>query len=1055
MKGRRYAEEQIVRILGEVQGGRSVPGTAHQHRVSEGTIHRRRKQVGDMELSEVKRLRPLAAEGRWSMLCIAFPIAPGGHVRRIACALAALAIILALSAAAASAQELVTNPELLPTVDGAAPESWIFEEWDTGSSSRYSATGGRGGSPAAGIEVPSDQDRGSWYQRVPLGGRRRLHLTGCYRTEGISPHNAAAVRLTWLDAEREFLRNDRIELDAADDWTTFERVVSAPADAAILQVELFDFFRPGIVWWDSAHLREATREELLHFDDRPGGVGEWGFRPRAGEVCAVTPPAFVWRPQQGAVSYAVQVARDEQFADLAWGAAGIDLTAHVPPRTIEPGRYWWRVRFIDGEGSQSSWSLARGFTIPENAAAFPLPTRADLCARVPEGHPRLFLRPEELPRLRELARGPLKDRYDELVRRCEELIARPPNTADYPKYPEGMERLSPEWARIWRGARSYVERPLVGAATLGFIWRLGGPERYGEMARRLLMEVAEWDPVGATGYRYNDEAGMRYAWGFSRAYTMVADLLTDEEREKCRQVMRVRGTEMYAHLHRYRHHLWKPYSSHPNRAYHFLGEIGLAFHGEIPEAEDWAWFTTNVFFSVYPVWSDDDGGWHEGTSYWSSYIYWITEWLDIMQATLKLDGYGKPFFSQVGYYPIYAQPPNLPRIVFGDTTGVRVAPNLAPIMSVFAQTSGNPYWCDYVERIGGPVDSGGYRAFLHAARALERGETPRRSIAELPTSRLFRGTGLAFMHTDLTDAANDVMVAFKSSPFGSQSHGNEAQNSFELYAFGEPLLVRSGTREIHGSPHHRGWTQTTRSCNAITANGVGQMPNSASAVGRIRDFAAAPDCAWMVGDAAEAYATPMRRADRHMLFVKPDLLLVVDDLQTAEPATFEYWLHTVQPLQVQAPDDIALVVGGAGCRISFLAPDALRLTQSEGYDPPIRPPYDEQIHEYHLTAQIAEPSALRQFVTLIRPHRADQPIDPRAEYLALPAGHALRAPVPEGEALILLRTGSGRLAAWGLETDADVAVVRVDDGGQVGSCFVAGAGDVSWQGVPLAAQAAP
>jgi hypothetical protein len=124
--------------------------------------------------------------------------------------------------------------------------------------------------------------------------------------------------------------------------------------------------------------------------------------------------------------------------------------------------------------------------------------------------------------------------------------------------------------------------------------------------------VRRWDPKGATGYRYNDEAGMPYAYYFARTYTFVYDLLTEQQRQQCREVMRIRGDEMYRHLHP--RHLWQPYSSHSNRAWHFLGEIGIAFHGEIPEAEDWTWFAMNVFFNAYPVWSDDDGGWHEGTA---------------------------------------------------------------------------------------------------------------------------------------------------------------------------------------------------------------------------------------------------------------------------------------------------------------------------------------------------------------------------------------------------------------------------------------------------------
>ena len=60
-----------------------------------------------------------------------------------------------------------------------------------------------------------------------------------------------------------------------------------------------------------------------------------------------------------------------------------------------------------------------------------------------------------------------------------------------------------------------------------------------------------------------------------------------------------------------------------------------------------------------------------------------------------------------------------------------------------------------------------------------------------------------------------------------------------------------------------------------------------------------------------------------------------------------------------------------------------------------------------------------------------------------------------GEALVLLRTDPGRLSAWGLESEAEVAVVRIDAAGEVLSCFAAGAGAVMWQGEALETQTAP
>jgi putative transposase len=62
MKSRRYSEEQIVRILGEIGSGRSVAETARQYGVVEATIYRWREKFGGMEVSEVRRLRELEAE---------------------------------------------------------------------------------------------------------------------------------------------------------------------------------------------------------------------------------------------------------------------------------------------------------------------------------------------------------------------------------------------------------------------------------------------------------------------------------------------------------------------------------------------------------------------------------------------------------------------------------------------------------------------------------------------------------------------------------------------------------------------------------------------------------------------------------------------------------------------------------------------------------------------------------------------------------------------------------------------------------------------------------
>jgi len=61
-KGTRYKEEQIIRILKEVESGISVTEVCRKYGVSEQTVYRWRNKYGGLETSELQRLRELEAE---------------------------------------------------------------------------------------------------------------------------------------------------------------------------------------------------------------------------------------------------------------------------------------------------------------------------------------------------------------------------------------------------------------------------------------------------------------------------------------------------------------------------------------------------------------------------------------------------------------------------------------------------------------------------------------------------------------------------------------------------------------------------------------------------------------------------------------------------------------------------------------------------------------------------------------------------------------------------------------------------------------------------------
>lgn len=62
MRKKRYTEQQIVRILKEVESGKQVAEVARKHGVSEQTIYHWRSKYGGMDQAQLKLLKELQSE---------------------------------------------------------------------------------------------------------------------------------------------------------------------------------------------------------------------------------------------------------------------------------------------------------------------------------------------------------------------------------------------------------------------------------------------------------------------------------------------------------------------------------------------------------------------------------------------------------------------------------------------------------------------------------------------------------------------------------------------------------------------------------------------------------------------------------------------------------------------------------------------------------------------------------------------------------------------------------------------------------------------------------
>ena len=654
--------------------------------------------------------------------------------------------------------------------------------------------------------------------------------------------------------------------------------------------------------------------------DRAPLPDEWGYRPAEGAAVAVNPPPLSWVLEKGATTHAVQLADNANF-DRAMTMDGLPYTVYTHSAPLKTGKWFWRYRINSGP-----WSRTRTFVVSADAPVFPQPTMETLRKRIPSDHPRIFVHRSDLPRLKSYAAGDGKQAWSRFLAHADSIAAAEPT----PEPTVMGNSRNPETRDHWWSNRVQAIKALQEAEVLSFAWLMTGEQRYADPARRFTVALAKWNPDGPTNFTVNCEAAKPMLHRLARAYDWGYDLFSEDERAQIRAMLLRRANDAWksGEVRLGVGHLNQPYSSHGNRTWHKLAENAIATLGETPESERFLHYAVTKFFGAYPVWSDDDGGWHEGLSYLSGYMV-KTRWWMHLAAQLGLEPFRNPFFARVGEYAMYSAPPGSPDQGFGDLAFRPPGAGWA-FLHYFTRAAGNGHWAWWLDQWKVPQEGGEpVLDFIWSALTPVDPKPP----ADLPPSKVFRGTGVAVLNTTLLNSAENVQVRFKSSPMARWSHGHEPQNSFTLTAYGVPLLVNNVYRDLYGSPFHKDWVWHAKSQNSVLVNGEGQKPHSADLGGRIDGSRFEHGLDFVSGDATAAYEGKLKRARRHVFFLKPDIVVLVDDLQAATPSTFQFMLHGQEEFKTDGTR-LTLDRGKAGVVVDYLSPVALKSRQWTGYDPP-------------------------------------------------------------------------------------------------------------------------
>ncbi|NOZ21139.1 MAG: DUF4962 domain-containing protein [Planctomycetes bacterium] len=754
----------------------------------------------------------------------------------------------------------------------------------------------------------------------------------------------------------------------------------------------------------------------------PYHVTRMNCQPSQSKPPMTNPPVLFW-PDVGQRKTEIEWSSDAAFPEAATKSAVIEGDVFYRlPDALGPGKYFWRFRPAGTE----KWLMMNSFEITAGTPKFIVPKESEWIARVPKKHPRIYIRPEDVPRIRALVKGKLKEelagRWRQLAKRIGQEL--PSDTSQVEKVVDYKTKCKRRWA-----SKALATRQSRAVEQFAVAYLLTGDERFGQEAKRRALHLCQWDPKGFTSHKVSDFANGWTLEYCAMAYDYCYDLFTPEERTRLRDMLKARAEQIWKSYHQRidRHFL------HAHGWQHIIPSFGvgaLALYGEVPGAEEWFKYFVNIWTCIYPPWSRTDGGWANGIGYYSTAMFNSVGMPQLIKSATGIDTMEKPWHKNAARFLIYGMPPGICRPSFGDGSPAPPNKRHAFLMDYYARRYADPQAAWYVQNCGFP------RLWsINELLAVLWSEMPRpdpKPPMDWPKAECFPDIGWVLSHTDITNPKDDITFAFKSSPFGSYSHMHADQNSFVLQIGGKPVCIDSGYYIAYGDDHFKGWYILTKAHNSILIDGEGQTPHSTEAYGRITDFYTSARFDYYCGDATTAYPKELglKRFKRHVLYVRPDIFVIYDELEADHDARFDWLLHTYSKMTIDPRTRTVLVSEETGdVSVQFVRPAKLSFEQTDQFDVPavnwrgkgwrrgMKP-----ANQWHMKAwpEKGKRKSVR-FLTVLHPwHKDSQSRITKIEDLSTDEICAVRIGLADEDVVVAFRRDGkrGKVAAGGYEADA-------------------------------------
>lgn len=677
--------------------------------------------------------------------------------------------------------------------------------------------------------------------------------------------------------------------------------------------------------------------------------------------------------QEGKVQF--MLSPDPGFAEEATvESKPVAWRMYNPHRVLETGRWHWRYRLVEPDGTVGRWSETYRFDITADIPQFVTPDYRTFSRNLPAGHPRLYCF--------------LHDKIEQARKAV----------PSHPEYPSLTSRadiaLKTDYSRI---SAHYDES---GALVRGITWLyqayyLTGQKLYEDKLLEIFRYMVQQPPTHQQLFDDNFTS-TAIALAYMKIYDMFYDRLPEADRDIVEDIL-MRVLRHYSKNHVggqenviFNSHFWQ-------QNMRVLLQCAFMLYDK-PEYADEACPLLEYYYEIWTARApasgyNRDGSWHNGSHYFSANTKTLFYVPSLFSHITGTDFFRHPWFRNAGKSMLYTWPAGSRNCGFGDgyEKGDYPGRQRVSFADFLARELGDGYAAWYATQCMDEVLSD-YELRLY------RMSTDRTYTATPPTDLdlllWHKDTGEVMMHSDLGNAEGNLSVSFRSSRYGCTQHTCADQNSFNILYKGADAFRSTGYYTSYASPHHIMSAKHTRAHNSILVNGIGQA-FTPDAYGNVVRAIGTDHLGYCLGDASRAYrgishlnewirnfkaagisqtpengfgATPLTRYRRHLWMLPPDVVVVYDELEASEPVRWDWLLHSPVEFSLGADARDAAPTITTVNRTAHYA-TAVTLYSDEKYDisytDQFAVPQPGYPNQWHLNATVADSEATR-FLAVIR-----------------------------------------------------------------------------------------